>query len=83
MALDSDLIERSMSLPPADRVDLAQHLLASLHESGPDPALDPVWLAEFESRMQRYRRGETTATDWKVVEERLMDKRGARRRESA
>lgn len=83
MILDSDLIERSMALPPTERAELAAHLLASLHESGPDRSLDPAWLEELQARLDRYRRGETAATDWAEVEKRLLAKREARRKESA
>jgi putative addiction module component (TIGR02574 family) len=71
MTLDSDLIERSMALPPRERAELAEHLLTSLHQGGPDPSLDPVWLAELEARMDRYHRGGMIATDWDGVEQRL------------
>ena len=72
-----------MSLPPQERAELAEHLLASLHQDGPDRSLDPSWLDELDARLQRYRRGETVSTDWEVVEKRLLARREARRKESA
>jgi len=54
------LIEEAMSLPPAERAEMAERLLDSL-----DPAyfdqIDALWRKEVEARINEFDRGEVEA----------------------
>ncbi len=51
-----------MSLPPAQRAQLAQHLLASLDDLDEEEN-ERLWLEEAERRYQGYRKGEIASND--------------------
>ena len=53
------LSEAAKALPPRDRLELAEELLASL--DAPDDAIDALWVAEAEERLAAFRRGEIAA----------------------
>jgi putative addiction module component (TIGR02574 family) len=53
------LAEQARQLPPADRIDLVDEILASLDES--DARMDRLWTKEAEERLAAYRRGEIRA----------------------
>ncbi|MBK8908752.1 MAG: addiction module protein [Rhodospirillales bacterium] len=57
--LVEELSRRARDLPPKDRVELLDDILASL--DAPDERLDAAWAAEAESRLEAYRRGELNA----------------------
>lgn len=61
----SSIAEEAERLPPADRVRLVEHLLATLDK--PDPEVDDAWAEETERRLDAYLRGDTTAQDAKDV----------------
>jgi putative addiction module component (TIGR02574 family) len=61
----SSIAEEAERLPPADRVRLVEHLLATLDK--PDPEVDDAWAEETERRLDAYLRGDTTARDAKDV----------------
>lgn len=67
----SNLEHAALSLPDAERADLAYKLICSLP---PAPGLDaesPQFDAELERRMAAYDAGQTTADDWDAVSARL------------
>jgi putative addiction module component (TIGR02574 family) len=53
------LVEQARKLPPVERVELVDGILASLDE--PDAELDRLWAREAEDRLAAYRRGEIKA----------------------
>ena len=53
------LKEQARALSSAERVDLVEHLLASLEDF--DGALSAEWAAEAEARLAAYRSGELAA----------------------
>lgn len=53
------LSEQARKLPPAERIELVDDILASLDE--PDSEIDRLWAKEAEDRLAAYRRGEIKA----------------------
>jgi putative addiction module component (TIGR02574 family) len=61
----SEILEQILALPPSDRAELADSILASLEPT--DPALIKLWAAEAEDRVSAYKRGELEAIDAEKV----------------
>lgn len=61
----SEILEQILALPPSDRAELADSILASLEPN--DPALIKLWAAEAEDRVSAYKRGELEAIDAEKV----------------
>ena len=59
------LSAQARNLPPAERIELVDEILASLDET--DPAIDRLWAKEAEERLAAYRRGEIKALALKEV----------------
>ena len=55
------LASLAAKLPPSDRLQLVETILATLDK--PDPEISTAWAAEAEDRLQAYRRGELAAVD--------------------
>jgi putative addiction module component (TIGR02574 family) len=53
------LSDAASVLPPKDRLEIVDQILASLDES--DQAVDATWAKEAEGRLAAYRRGESRA----------------------
>jgi len=51
------ILEEALKLPPQDRAELLERLLATFQEP-PDPELDKLWAQEAEDRLDAYERGE-------------------------
>ena len=49
------LIDQALELPSVERAIVAEQLLLSLDH--PDPAIDAVWAAEAEERIDAYEKG--------------------------
>jgi len=58
-------------LPPEERLELAQALWDSLEEDNAEFALPQWQLDELESRLARYKAGETKLFTWDEVRQRL------------
>ena len=56
MGVPAELLKDALTLEAPARAELADKLLASLDQ--PDEALDALWAAEAESRVDAYERGE-------------------------
>lgn len=56
-----DLATQAAKLPPSDRLQLVETILATLDQ--PDPVIAAAWSAEAEDRLAAYRRGELAAVD--------------------
>ena len=56
-----ELANMAAKLPPSDRLQLVETILATLDQ--PDPAIAAAWTAEAEDRLAAYRRGELAAVD--------------------
>jgi putative addiction module component (TIGR02574 family) len=56
-----DLATQAAKLPPSDRLQLVETILATLDR--PDPEISAAWTAEAEDRLAAYRRGELVAID--------------------
>jgi putative addiction module component (TIGR02574 family) len=59
------LSAQARKLPPDERLELVDDILASLDE--PDPAVDRLWAKEAEERLAAYRRGEIKAVPLQEV----------------
>lgn len=72
MATDAqDIYETALALPEEGRADLADRLLQSLKPPGHLSENDPGFANEIDRRIEAYRAGETTASDWDSVSERM------------
>ncbi|MDP2171552.1 MAG: addiction module protein [Rhodocyclaceae bacterium] len=56
-----ELATLAAKLPPSDRLQLVETILATLDK--PDPEITAAWAAEAEDRLAAYRRGELAALD--------------------
>lgn len=50
-----EIIDRALSLPPADKALVVDKLLSSLDQ--PDEAIDALWRKEVEDRIKAYNEG--------------------------
>lgn len=62
----AQLLEEALSLPPAERAELADRLLTSL-DSSPDHRIDELWAEEAEGRLDAFERGEIKTVSAKVA----------------
>ena len=60
------VLELALELPPAERAELVEQILASL-DSPDRRAIDAAWAEEAEARLEAYRRGETQAKPAEAV----------------
>jgi len=56
-----ELATLAAKLPPSDRLQLVETILATLDK--PDPEIGAAWATEAEDRLAAYRRGELAALD--------------------
>jgi putative addiction module component (TIGR02574 family) len=56
-----DLAAQAAKLPPSERLQLVETILATLDK--PDPEISAVWAAEAEDRLAAYRSGELATVD--------------------
>jgi putative addiction module component (TIGR02574 family) len=56
-----ELATLAAKLPPSDRLQLVETILATLDK--PDPEITAAWAAEAEDRLAAYRCGELAAVD--------------------
>jgi putative addiction module component (TIGR02574 family) len=61
MTVAQELASQAAKLPPSDRLQIVETILATLDK--PDPEIAAAWAAEAESRLAAYRRGELAAVD--------------------
>lgn len=80
MSIPSDLRERVLALPEADRANLAHEILLSLEpdRAGSDPDREEAWAVELERRRRRYESGQARLIDADDALEQLRE--DARRR---
>jgi putative addiction module component (TIGR02574 family) len=64
------LFEQALTLPPADRAELAAQLLASLDEAEAD--VESAWAAEIERRAAEARQNPGDDEDWRTVFEEIQ-----------
>ncbi len=64
--------EEALSLPPAERAELADRLLANL-DSSPERKIDKLWAQEAEDRLEAFERGEIKAVSLKEALDRTTD----------
>jgi putative addiction module component (TIGR02574 family) len=69
----SGVLKEALSLPPAERAEIAERLLSSL-DPPTQKAIDVLWGIEAEERLDAFERGEIKAVSAKQVFERLGKK---------
>jgi len=74
MAIESDLIERTMHLSSEDRAELARRLILSLELAGMQADVDRAWEVEIERRISSFEGGQMAAVDWQDAVERAKAK---------
>jgi putative addiction module component (TIGR02574 family) len=57
----TELATQAAKLPPRDRLELVESILATL--DAPDPEITAAWVAEAQDRLAAYERGELAAVD--------------------
>jgi len=57
----AELASLAAKLPPSDRLELVETILATLDK--PDPEISAAWVAEAQDRLAAYHRGELAALD--------------------
>ena len=60
-----EIIDRALSLPPADQALVVDKLLSSLDQ--PDEAIDALWRKEVEDRIRAYNEGKLKSVSLKEV----------------
>lgn len=60
----TEVLEEALSLPPAERAELADRLLTSL-DAPPNRRIDELWAQEAEDRLDAFERGEIKAVSAK------------------
>jgi len=69
----SQILEDALTLPRAERAQLAEQLLTSLEPPSREE-IDEFWVREAEARLDAYKRGETQAIPAKDVLDELRKK---------
>jgi putative addiction module component (TIGR02574 family) len=59
--ISQELASQAAKLPPDERLQLVESILATLDK--PDPEMAAAWASEAEDRLAAYRRGELVAVD--------------------
>jgi putative addiction module component (TIGR02574 family) len=65
MHISTDLINQINQLPPLEKLQLAELLLAEL--DAPNPEIDTIWATEAQARWQAYRNGEQQSVNYETV----------------
>ena len=67
-----ELLREALTLPIAERADVAAELLASLDDAGADnlAEVEAAWAAEIERRARRVIAGESAGVPWEDVRRR-------------
>lgn len=56
-----EILREILTLPPAERAELAENILTSLESL--DPEIEKLWAAESEARVEAFERNEIEAID--------------------
>ena len=68
MTVHPDVFDAALTLPQAERAELAHQLLVSLDEPADDPAVVAAeWAAEIERRVSGIAAGDTEGISWDEV----------------
>ncbi len=69
MSRDSNaVLAEALTLSPGERERIALVLLESIEASADEGAVDELWRAEVERRIEAWRSGRSTARPWSEVE---------------
>ncbi|MBS0266889.1 MAG: addiction module protein [Planctomycetes bacterium] len=80
MTVREQIAQQALSLPPEDRVFLAELLEQSLAANGfATPQLSVEWAAEVERRLAAYDRGESNAVDAQTAMQEMRQELSSRR----
>ena len=82
MATTEEIRTSALAMSDSERAELARDLLASLEEPESPLQTENEWNEEVLARSDAYRRGETSADDWRNSLARVRDALHARRRSS-
>ena len=71
-----ELLREALTLPIAERADVAAELLASLDEAPPENAaeVEAAWAREIERRAHRVMSGESAGEPWEDVRARVVQR---------
>lgn len=72
-ARTTEILQEVMSLPPEDRAELVDNILASLEPS--DPRIMELWAIEAEGRVKAFERNEIEAVSAESVFEEIDQQR--------
>lgn len=60
----TELLQRALELPEAEREQLGNQILDSLEGNGLEPETQKAWAAELEARMREVESGQVQLQDW-------------------
>ena len=71
-----ELLREALTLPVAERADVAAELLASLDEAPPENVaeVEAAWAHEIERRARRVMSGESAGEPWEDVRARVVQR---------
>lgn len=73
MSLDNAILHEALELAPAERAELARHLLLSLESRELDSDSDQAWAREIEERAERAESTKQPLSDWRSAIERVRN----------
>ena len=73
MAVDTELMSRSLALSSQDRAEMAHRLLLSLEDDEPETGVEQAWAEEIERRLDSVDKGESVPIDWDVALKGMRD----------
>ncbi|MDR3555415.1 MAG: addiction module protein [Syntrophobacteraceae bacterium] len=73
LSKSTEVLKEALALPPAERAEIAEHLLSSLDPPSRE-AIDVLWAKEAEERLDAFDRGEIKTISAKQVFEQLDKK---------
>lgn len=76
--MDNVLLDRVLELSAAERAELVRRLILSLESEDFDADAEEQWAAEIDARLARMDAGQSVASDWREVIDRV---RGSLKRE--
>ncbi len=71
------VIEKALELSPADRLDVIEHLWASLDQNSADVELTDEWRAELDRRLADHRANPRDVQPWDQVKAEILASLGA------
>ena len=73
----TELLDKALQLPEADRAEIAETLIASLGDVEPSPEVEAAWQKEIARRLEQIESGKVKCIPWEKVRAKLTEITGA------